>query len=225
MTIRWTRAASCAACLNTSGPSGHPKRPHPSLPKSWRRPLYPCAIADERNRPFDRVAAADGGGSLMLGRGEPADAVIILDESFALAEAHGVRLFVPVIGCQRGIAYLEQERIDAAGRILACARAEAKTVGYGSLVLRASIDHALALSRDADVQVAPNSLREARGTARQQGSTGLEAEALFSAEDRLARLGWPACRNGEHDAWFRGCQFRARAPSRIALLSDSSQRD
>jgi hypothetical protein len=158
----------------------------------------------------------------MLGRGDPADAAIILDESFALAEEHGVRLFVPVIGCQRGMAYLEQERFDAAGSILACAWAEAKTVGYESLVLRASIYHALALSRDADVQVAP-----ARGAryGSSAGSTGLEAEALFSAEDRLARLGWPACRNGEHDAWFRCCQFRAHAPSRIALLSDSSQRD
>ncbi len=74
-------------------------------------------IADESNRPFDRVAAAYSGGSLMLGRGDPAAAAVILDEAFALAQEHGVRLFVPVIGCQRGMAYLELERVEAARRI------------------------------------------------------------------------------------------------------------
>ncbi len=65
-------------------------------------------IADESNRPFDRVAAAYSGGFLMLGRGDPAAAAAILDEAFALAQEHGVRLFVPVIACHLGMAYLEQ---------------------------------------------------------------------------------------------------------------------
>lgn len=136
-------------------------------------------IADESNRPFDRVAAAYSGGSLMLGRGDPAAAAIILDEAFALAQEHGVRLFVPVIGCQRGMAYLEQERFDAARRILACAREAAEAIGYKSVELRASIYHALALGQDGDVQVALKTLREAQDAAHQQGFTGLEAEALL----------------------------------------------
>jgi class 3 adenylate cyclase/tetratricopeptide (TPR) repeat protein len=136
-------------------------------------------IADESNRPFDRVAAAYSGGVLMLGRGDPAAAAIILDEAFKLAQEHGVRLFVPSTGCYRGVAYLEQGRIDAARRILACAREAAKSVGYRSLELRASIYLALALSQAADARGALDILREARSTARQQGFTGLEAEALL----------------------------------------------
>ncbi len=134
-------------------------------------------IADESNRPFDRVAAAYSGGSLMLGRGDPAAAAIILDEAFALAQEHGVRLFVPVIACQRGMAYLEQERIDTARRILSCAREAAKAIGYRSGLLRASIY--LALGQAADVHTALNNLQDARDTARQEGFNGLEAEALL----------------------------------------------
>src|SRR5260370_16360038 len=52
-------------------------------------------IADESNRPFDRVAAAYSGGSLMLGRGDPAAAAIILHTAFLLAKEDGLRLCGP----------------------------------------------------------------------------------------------------------------------------------
>ena len=137
-------------------------------------------IADESNRPFDRVAAGYSGGNLMLARGNPAAAAIILEEAFALAKEHGVRLFVPVVACHCGMAYLEQERIDQAREILAGARAEAEFVGYKSMELRASIYLALALShRVADVPAALDMLRDARNTARAQGFMGLESEALL----------------------------------------------
>jgi tetratricopeptide (TPR) repeat protein len=136
-------------------------------------------IADESQRPFDRVAAAYSGGILMLGRGEPPAAAMILEEAFALAQEHGVRLFVPLTACQLGLAYLEQGRVDAARTILAKAREAAIAVGYKSNELRASIYLALALSRSGDVQAALNMLRDARNTTRQQGFNGLEAEALL----------------------------------------------
>ena len=136
-------------------------------------------IANESNRPFDRVAAAYCGGTLMLGRGDAAASAMILDEGFALAQEHGVRIFLPIIGCQRGMAYLEQGRIDAAREILAGAREVAQSVGYTSTVLRASIYLGLALSRAGEVQPALSMLRDARTTARRQGFGGLEAEALF----------------------------------------------
>jgi tetratricopeptide (TPR) repeat protein len=136
-------------------------------------------IADHSQRPFDRVAAAYSGGILMIGRGEAAAAAIVLEEAFALAQKHGVRLFVPLTACQLGMAYLEQERFDAARNILARSREAAAAVGYKSNELRASIYLALALSRSGDVQAALNMLRDARNTARQQGFTGLEAEALL----------------------------------------------
>ena len=138
-----------------------------------------AAIAEETARPYDRVAAAYSGGWLMLGRGDPAAAAAILEDGFVLAQKHGIRLFVPVLACHLGMAYLEQGLFDRARSMLTEAREEAKAVGYTSAVLRSSIYLALATCRLGDVQAAQNMLREARNTARQQGFSGLEAEALF----------------------------------------------
>jgi tetratricopeptide (TPR) repeat protein len=137
-------------------------------------------IADQTNRPFDRVAAGYSGGNLMLSQGNPAGAAIILDESFALAQEHGVRIFGAVIACYRGMAYLEQGRLEEARTILSGAREDAKSVGYKSIELRAAIYLALTLSRLGEVRPALDLLREARNTARQQGFAGLEAEALLA---------------------------------------------
>lgn len=137
------------------------------------------AIAEETNRPYDRVAAAYSGGWLRLGRGEPAAAAAILEDGYVLAQKHGIRLFVPSLACHLGIAYLEQGLFDRARSVLAEAREEAKAVGYTSAVLRSSIYLALATHHLGDSQAARNMLREARNTARQQGFAGLEAEALF----------------------------------------------
>jgi class 3 adenylate cyclase/tetratricopeptide (TPR) repeat protein len=136
-------------------------------------------IADESNRPFDRIAAAYSAGNLMIAQGNPTGAAVVLDEAFALAEEHGVRLFVPITACYRGLAYLEQGRIDAAREILGKARETAESVGYKSIELRASIYLARALGASANAQGALNVVRSARNTARQQGFSGLEAEALL----------------------------------------------
>ncbi|MCK1732540.1 AAA family ATPase [Bradyrhizobium sp. 138] len=156
-----------------------------------------AAIAEETGRPYDRVAAAYSGGWLKLGQNDPAAAAAILEDGFVLAQKHGIRLFVPVLACHLGIAYLEQGLFDRARGMLAEAREEAKAVGYTSAVLRSSIYLALATFHLGDVQAAQNMLREARNTARQQGFSGLEAEALFgeamvtpasSADDQAAIL-------------------------------------
>ncbi|MDA9530957.1 ATP-binding protein [Bradyrhizobium sp. CCBAU 25338] len=138
-----------------------------------------AAIAEETGRPYDRVAAAYSGGWLKLGQNDPAAAAAILEDGFVLAQKHGIRLFVPVLACHLGIAYLEQGLFDRARGMLTEAREEAKAVGYTSAVLRSSIYLALATHRLGDVRAAQNMLREARNTARQQGFSGLEAEALF----------------------------------------------
>lgn len=137
------------------------------------------AIAEETGRPYDRVAAAYSGGWLKLGQNDPAAAAAILEGGFVLAQKHGIRLFVPVLACHLGIAYLEQGLFDRARGMLTEAREEARAVGYTSAVLRSSIYLALATHRLGDVRAAQNMLREARNTARQQGFSGLEAEALF----------------------------------------------
>jgi tetratricopeptide (TPR) repeat protein len=137
------------------------------------------AIAEETNRPYDRVAAAYSRGWLKLCRNDPVAGAAILEQGFVLAQKHGIRLFVPVLACHLGIAYLEQGLFDRARGMLAEAREEARSVGYTSAVLRSSIYLALATNQLGDAQAAQNMLREARNTARQQGFSGLEAEALF----------------------------------------------
>jgi class 3 adenylate cyclase/tetratricopeptide (TPR) repeat protein len=137
------------------------------------------AIAEETGRPYDRVAAAYSGGWLKLAQNDPAAAAAILEDGFVLAQKHGIRLFVPVLGCHLGMAYLERGLFERARGMLTEAREEAKAVGYTSAVLRSSIYLALATSRLDDVQAAQYMLREARNTARQQGFSGLDAEALF----------------------------------------------
>lgn len=137
-------------------------------------------IAHESNRPFDRVAAAYSGGNLLLARGNPAAAAVILEEAFALAQEHAIRLFVPITACYRGMAYLDQGRIEDARMILATAREAAESIGYKSIELRASIHLALALHLAGDIPAALTLLRGARNTARQQGFGGLEAEALLA---------------------------------------------
>ncbi|MGY4311022.1 tetratricopeptide repeat protein [Bradyrhizobium sp. JR3.5] len=129
--------------------------------------------------PFDRVGAGYSGGCLALGRGNPGEAAAVLEDAFAITQKYGIRLFVPVITCHLGIAYLEQGRLADARVTLVEAREVARSVSYTSIVLRTSIYLALALSRLGDAPAALNMLREARNTARQQGFSGLEAEALF----------------------------------------------
>ncbi|QPF83187.1 AAA family ATPase [Bradyrhizobium genosp. L] len=136
-------------------------------------------IADESGRPFDRAAAAYSGGGLILARGDPAAAAILLDDAFALAREHDMRIFIPVIGCQRGMAYLDQGRIDAASAILTEAREAARAVGYTSSVVRTSTHLAAALAQAGHSPDALQMVRDARNTARQQGFRGLEAEALY----------------------------------------------
>jgi class 3 adenylate cyclase/tetratricopeptide (TPR) repeat protein len=136
-------------------------------------------IAAETNRPFDRVAAACSAGNLALGRGDARSAADILDEAFALAQEHGLRLFAPIVACHRGMAYLELGHIELAREILAWSQLAAETVVYKSTELRASIYLALAIGRAGEVDNARDRLRVARNRARQQGFGGLEAEALL----------------------------------------------
>ena len=137
------------------------------------------ALADESGRPFDHVAAAWSGGVLLLAEGNAEAAIRVLDEAFAQAEEHGVRIFVPVFACQRGITYFELQQIDAAVDNLTEARELAGAVGYTSIFLRCSIYLALAFQQKGDPAGALTMVREARNAARQQGFEGIEAEALL----------------------------------------------
>lgn len=135
------------------------------------------AIADRSGRPYDRVAAAYGDASLILAQGDAATAAAVLDDAAALAKRHGVRVFIPVVEWQRGVAYLEQQRLDEAKEILTDALETSKTIGYKAMELRSSIALAHALARKGEVREALEMLRRVTDTAQQQGFAGSEAEA------------------------------------------------
>jgi len=143
-------------------------------------------IAAEGQRPLDRIAAGYSSGMYLLCRGNLAEAQAVLDEALHLARQHEVRLFIPVIACQLGIAYLEQGFVEQARKILTEARAEAEALGHTSVVLRASGHLALALCQCGETQIALQMARATRDAARQQGFMGVEAEALFSEANVLA---------------------------------------
>jgi len=134
-------------------------------------------IADRSDRPFDRVAAAYGDASLILAQGDAPTAAAVLDEAAALAKVHGVRVFIPVVEWQRGVAYLEQQRLDEAREILTEALETSRTIGYKAMELRSSIALAHALSRKGNVREALEMVRHVINTAQQQGFGGTEAEA------------------------------------------------
>ena len=136
-------------------------------------------MADRSGRPFDRVVAALGDAAFLLDRGDFSAGANILDEASELAERHGVRMFIPAVGCYRGIAYLEAGRLDEAKEILAAARESSKAIGYKSMELRASVHLARLLGRAGAAGEAQNILRFTTNTAAQEGFSGIEAEAML----------------------------------------------
>ncbi len=134
-------------------------------------------LADRSDRPFDRIATAYGDGSLVLAQGDAAMAAAVLDKASSLAKRHGVRLFVPVVDWQRGVAYLEQQRLEEAREVLAEALETSKTIGYKAMELRISIALAHVRSHLGNVREALEMLRHVTNTAQQQGFAGSEAEA------------------------------------------------
>jgi ATP/maltotriose-dependent transcriptional regulator MalT len=134
-------------------------------------------IADRSGRPYDRVAAAYGDASLILAQGDAATAAAVLDDAASVAKRHGVRVFIPVVEWQRGVAYLEQQRLDEAKEILTEALETSRTIGYKAMELRSSIALAHVLARKGNVREALEMLRHVTNTAQQQGFAGSEAEA------------------------------------------------
>lgn len=168
------------------------------------------SIAAETGRPFDRVASSYSGGWLMLSRGDAAQAAAILEQGLGVVQKYGIRLFSPVIKCHLGMAYLDQGQFDRARSMLAEARDEAIAVGYTSAIVRTSIHLAETLNHHGDTEAAMDMLREARNTARQQGFSGLEADAVFAE----------ACITPKSNEADRAAALRALTAA-IALASDS----
>jgi class 3 adenylate cyclase/tetratricopeptide (TPR) repeat protein len=142
-------------------------------------------------RPADRVASGYSGGMLLLSCGKANEAAETLERTLALAKQHEVRLFIPVVACQLGLAYLELRLVAAACAALTEAREEAKRAGHVSALLRASAYLALALCRCGDETAALDLARRTRDSARQQGFEAIEAEALYAEAETMAAASNP----------------------------------
>lgn len=143
-------------------------------------------LAARSKRPFDRVAAAYASGIYLLGAGKVRAAQARLAEALALAEQHGIRLFVPVIACQLGIACSVRGRTREARRVLLEARAQAQAVGHVSGVLRACAYLAPVLGRSGKRPAGLRLARTSRRDARRLGFAGIQAEALLLEAQMLA---------------------------------------
>jgi tetratricopeptide (TPR) repeat protein len=136
-------------------------------------------LAGESQRPYDHVVAGYSNGMFLLYRGDLAEAQNRLEMTLSLARHNEVKLFIPVIALQLGLAYLELQLFELAYTVLMAAKTGAEGVGYTSIALRASAYLALALCESGESQAA---LEMAQGTweaAQQQGFEGVEAESLF----------------------------------------------
>jgi class 3 adenylate cyclase/tetratricopeptide (TPR) repeat protein len=146
-------------------------------------------IATDSQRPYDLVAVAYSGGMYLLGRGDFAEAQARLEAALDLAQLRDVRLFMPVIALQLGIAYLELGLFEQARHILRRAKSEAEGVGHATVVPSILTHLALAVYHCGKVRAALHLVRAARNIARQQGFAGVEAEALFfEAKIMVSRL-------------------------------------
>ncbi len=144
------------------------------------------ALATATGRPFDRVAAGYAGGVYLLARADARRARVLLATARALAETHGIKLFLSVIECQLGIALHEQGDFVAARQVLARAHAHAGTVGHVSGSLRAGAHLALALAMAGKAAAGLRRARRVRRLAWTEGFAGICTEALLFEAQILA---------------------------------------
>jgi class 3 adenylate cyclase/tetratricopeptide (TPR) repeat protein len=135
--------------------------------------------AAETKRPYDIIAANYGRGVFQLAWGSFEEAFAAFDQALTLARQHDVRQFAPVVACQLGNLFLQQQQATKAQKILREARAEAEALGHLLSVLRASIYLALVMSRLEGPADALFLLRTAQDRAARQGLEGIRAEALL----------------------------------------------
>jgi class 3 adenylate cyclase/tetratricopeptide (TPR) repeat protein len=143
-------------------------------------------IAAVTKRPYDVIAADYGRGMFHLACGRFAAAFTAFDEARTLGRRHDIKQFTPVVTCQLGNLFLQQDDTTTAYDTLVEAKREAEELGHILSVLRASIYLGLALARRGRVAEALRSIRTAREQAVRDGFAGLSAEALVCEATVLA---------------------------------------
>jgi len=87
-------------------------------------------IASVSNRPYDRIASGYCHGVVRLVHGDVDAASEALSDALEVSRRNEVRQFVPVVMCQLGNSYLQQEHPGQARAVLEEARSEAATLGH-----------------------------------------------------------------------------------------------
>jgi tetratricopeptide (TPR) repeat protein len=70
------------------------------------------ALADASGNPFALVAARGGVGNARVRKGEPAQAIQVLEPGLRVCRAYGLRQWLPTLGGALGLAYVQTGRID-----------------------------------------------------------------------------------------------------------------
>jgi tetratricopeptide (TPR) repeat protein len=175
------------------------------------------SAAEEVQKKADLMANKDGGilssiasdfsrGTLMLHQDYVEKAEGVLGAALAKAHENEINLFVPVIGCQHGLALLLSDRVEEASRALTIALREAEDQSHRSAGMRAQLYLSLCSVRDVDsnLRVFMN-LQQIYAAAAQQGYDPIRIEALL-AEAALQR-----CRISTEPRRAQECETEADA--------------
>lgn len=148
------------------------------IDEAKRYRLEACGVAEERGRPFDRVAAGYCVGVLAIAEGQTEAASRTLKEALKTAREFDVGLFIPIVASQLGISLLAQGDLEEARVALDDAKRYATLVGHRSSEVRACLTLALVLCRLGNSEEAHLLARRQLLAARRFGFEGLEVEAV-----------------------------------------------
>jgi tetratricopeptide (TPR) repeat protein len=151
-------------------------------------------LAGSNDSIYDSIAAGYGAGLVSVFTGDVTGAEARLTEALAMSRQHDVNLFLIVILCWLGSLYVQQrDRLDEARRLLDEALEQARTTGAVASALQAQLYRGVVACRLGDVADGLDMVRSVTRAARERGTRGLEAQALFV-------LGWLLSSSGNAEA-------------------------
>ena len=134
--------------------------------------------SNQTKRVYDRIATGYAKGLTTLYQGHAAEAIVVLTGTLELCDLNEIRIFVPVVGGQLGLALIGTGRHEEARLLLERIVEEADRLGHGAAASAARAYLALALSTLGDIAEARILARSVAATARAKGYRGVELLAM-----------------------------------------------
>jgi class 3 adenylate cyclase/tetratricopeptide (TPR) repeat protein len=149
-------------------------------------------LAEQNDRPYDKVAADYGRGVVQMMRGYLEEAEYALDRAFRVSRESEVRLFLPLVMTALGNLYLQQGQATRARDMLLQAKDEAEALGHMTSTVAAPAYLGTAFSQLGETQHGLSLVRACQAGAKQKGYGGIEALAVFFEANILASQGGSA---------------------------------